>query len=150
MFEFLFDTARAVINLFLMGTVQRCPNITFVIPHCGGAFPPLINRFSDAARLMKLGGPADRLSPPWVKERLNTQFYFDTAGASLSEMTKALLEYAGADRILYGSDFPFSDMPMVQAFSDDHDKFLPIVLPSPEDREKLCSRNAVSLLTRDS
>ena len=150
MFEFLFDTARAVINLFLTGTVQRCPNITFVVPHCGGAFPPLINRFSGAARLMKLGGPAARLSPQWVKERLNTQFYFDTAGASFPEMTKGLLEYVSVDRILYGSDFPFSDLPMVRAFSDDHDKCLPTILPYPEDREKLCSGNAVKLLTKGS
>ena len=150
MFEFMFDTARAVINLFLTGTVQRCPNITFIIPHCGGAFPPLINRFSLAARLMKLGGPAASLSPPWVKDRLNTQFYWDTAGAAFPEVAKGLLEYVGVDRMLYGSDFPYSDMPMVQAFSDDHDKFLPIILSNPEDREKLCSGNAMKFLEEGS
>ena len=99
---------------------------------------------------MKLGGPAARLSPPWVKERLNTQFYFDTAGPSFPEVTKGLLMYVGVDRILYGSELPFSDMPMVQAFSDDHDKFLPKILPNPKDREKLCSENAVKLLTKGS
>ena len=99
---------------------------------------------------MSLRGPAARLSPPWVKERLNTQFYFDTAGASFPEMTKGLLEYIGVDRMLYGSDFPFSDMTMVQAFSHDHDEFLPKIFPNPEDREKLCRGNAVKLLTKGS
>lgn len=32
-FEFLFDTARAVINLFLSGTVEKYPSITFIIPY---------------------------------------------------------------------------------------------------------------------
>jgi 6-methylsalicylate decarboxylase len=146
MFEFLFDTARAVMNLFLSGTVKRCPNITFLVPHMGGAFPPLITRFSSAAPLMNLGGAASELSPAWVRERLNTQFYFDTAGWAFPDQIKGLLEYVTVDRMLYGSDFPYTPLPIVQSLSKEHDEHLPRVFANAEEREKLCSRNAVKLL----
>lgn len=145
MFEFLFDTARAVLNLFLSGTVQRCPNITFIVPHVGGAFPPLINRFSSVAPIMKLGGPASEISPIWVKKRLNTQFYFDTAGWAFPEQIKGLLEYVTVDRMLYGSDFPYTPFPVVSALSGEHDRHLPEVFPDEEERAKLCSKNAMKL-----
>ena len=148
MFEFLFDTARTVINLFLSGTIQRCPNITFHLSHMGGAFPPLINRFASVAPIMKLGGPASEISPAWVKERLNSQFYFDTAGWAFPEQIKGLLEYVTVDRMLYGSDFPYTPMPAVQALSKDHDEHLSRVFASGEEREKLCNRNAVNLFSR--
>ncbi|OAP57086.1 hypothetical protein AYL99_09199 [Fonsecaea erecta] len=148
MFEFLFDSARAVINLFLTGTVKRCPHITFHMSHVGGAFPPLINRFSSVAEIMKLGGSANEVSPAWVKERLNTQFYFDTAGWAFPEQAKGLLEYVTVDRMLFGSDFPYTPLPVVQALSKQHDEYLPQVFASDEDKEKLCSKNALQLFNK--
>ena len=147
MFEFLFDTARAVINLFLSGTVSRCPNITFLVPHVGGTFPPLINRFANIGPLLNLPGIDPSVSPAWVKEKLNTQFYFDTAGWAFPEMTKGLLNYVTVDRMLYGSDYPFTRLNAVEALSHEHDQFLPEVFPDDEDRQKLCSRNAVKLFS---
>ncbi|KIX10145.1 uncharacterized protein Z518_01226 [Rhinocladiella mackenziei CBS 650.93] len=145
MFEFLFDTARAVINLFLSGTVSRCPNVTFVVPHVGGTFPPLINRFSNVGPLLKLPGLDPRVTPAWVKESLNTQFYFDTAGWAFPEQIKGLLHYITVDRMLYGSDFPFTPLPAVGTLSKDHDQYLPEVFPDEEDRKKLCRQNAAKL-----
>jgi len=147
MFEFLFDTARAVINLFLSGTVSRCPNVTFLVPHVGGTFPPLINRFSNIGPLLNLPGIDPVVSPAWVKDRLNKQFYFDTAGWAFPEQTKGLLEYITVDRMLYGSDFPFTPHRAVGALSQEHDQFLPEVFPEDEDREKLCSKNAIALFS---
>jgi 6-methylsalicylate decarboxylase len=148
MFEFLFDTARAVINLFLTGTIKRCPDITFLLSHCGGTFPPLINRFASAAPIMKLGGAANELSPAYVKARLNSQFYFDTAGWAFPEMAKGLLEYITVDRMLYGSDFPYTPMGVVGALSEEHDIHLPKVFASEEERQKLCSQNAMQLFKK--
>ncbi len=148
MFEFLFDTARVVINLFLSGTVKRCPNITFLVCHVGGAFPPLINRFASVAPLMNLAGVGSEISPAWVKEKLNTQFYFDTAGWAFPEQTKGLLEYVTVDRMLYGSDFPYTPLKAVAVLSKEHDDHLPVVFSKEEDREKLCSKNAMKLFSQ--
>ena len=50
--EFLFDTARCVTNLFLSGTITRYPNITYLIPHMGGTFPPLFSRVLGFSKLV--------------------------------------------------------------------------------------------------
>jgi hypothetical protein len=115
MFEFLFDTARAVINLFLTGTVEAYPRITYIIPHVGGAFPPLISRFVGFSIVVPGGRVLDK---EIVREQLRTRFYFDLAGFAFDGeegeggrgQVRALKEGwgVGADRLLYGSDFPFT------------------------------------------
>lgn len=148
MFEFLFDTARAVINLFLSGTVNRCPDIKFIVPHMGGTFPPLINRFATIGSLLQLPGVDTNVSPAWVRERLNSQFYFDTAGWAFPEQIKGLLEHVTVDRMLYGSDYPFTPARAVGVLSKDHDRYLPEVFPNEEDREKLVKGNALKLFSK--
>jgi 6-methylsalicylate decarboxylase len=143
MFEFLFDTARCAINLFMSGTVERYPHITYILSHCGGALPPMIRRFSSAAPILEL---VDTVSVDSVKERFSKQFYFDTAGWAFPEQVKGLLEYVSVDRILYGSDFPFTPLKYVTVLSEDHDKYLPQVFPKKEEQEDLCHRNATRLL----
>jgi predicted TIM-barrel fold metal-dependent hydrolase len=145
-YEFFFDTCRAVINLFASGTVSRCPNIKFIVPHMGGAFPPLINRFSRVGPILNLPGIDPSLSPDFVREKLNTQFYFDTAGWPFTEQIRGLLEYVKVDRMLYGSDFPWTPLGPVISLSEDHDKYLEVVFPEMRDREKLCRGNAAKLL----
>jgi len=146
MFEFLFDTARAVINLFLSGTVGRCPNITFIVPHVGGTLPPLINRFSTIPSLLGLSNTDQQVNPAWVRERLNSQFYFDTAGWAFPEQIKGLLPFVTVDRILYGSDFPYTPLKGVVALSEDHDRYLSEEFPEEDKQKALCSTNAIRLL----
>jgi 6-methylsalicylate decarboxylase len=105
MFEFMFDSARAVINLFLSGTIARCPNITFIIPHAGGALPPLIERFTSFTAII---GGDQNLTTEVVKDTFAKQFYFDLAGFPFPDQIWGLLRYIGTDRLLYGSDFPYT------------------------------------------
>lgn len=119
MFEFLFDTARAVINLFVTGTVARCPNITFVIPHAGGALPPLIERFTGFSRLI---GSDLALTSRVIKDTFARQFYFDLAGFPFPDQIHGLLRYVGTDRLFYGSDFPFTPAPAVVYLAGEMEK----------------------------
>ncbi len=105
MFEFMFDSARAVINLFLSGTVARCPNITFIIPHAGATLPPLIERFTAFTAII---GGDQNLTSKVVKDTFAKQFYFDLAGFPFPDQIWGLLRYVGTDRLLYGSDYPFT------------------------------------------
>ena len=97
MFEFMFDTARAIINLFHSGTVARCPNITFIVSHAGGALPPMIERFTSFATI--IGGDI-RLTSQVVKDTFAKQFYFDLAGFPFPDQIWGLLRYVGTDRLL--------------------------------------------------
>lgn len=105
MFEFMFDTARAVMNLFLSGTVARCPNITFIIPHAGATIPPIIERFTSFASIV--GGDMN-LTSQVVKDAFTTQFYFDLAGFPFPDQIWGLLRHVGVEKLLYGSDYPFT------------------------------------------
>jgi predicted TIM-barrel fold metal-dependent hydrolase len=116
MFEFMFDTARAIINLFLSGTLARCPNITFVIPHAGGAIPPVIQRFCSFATDI-LGSEVD-LSSEAVKQTFRKQFYFDLAGFPFPDQIWGLLRVVGPERLLYGSDYPFTPLKGVVALAE--------------------------------
>jgi predicted TIM-barrel fold metal-dependent hydrolase len=78
MCEFLFDTARTVINFFISGTIARCLNITFIISHAGGALPPLIERFTAFTSILPSAQEL-KLSSEVVKETFGKQFYFDLA-----------------------------------------------------------------------
>lgn len=145
MFEFMFDSARALINLFLSGTVARCPNITFIIPHAGGSLPALIERFTAFASI--IGGPLT-LSSQDVKDTLARQFYFDLAGLPFPSQIRGLLEYVGIDRLLYGSDYPFTPSPSVGMLS--------ILMAnemastwSKEERAAILVENARKMLSND-
>jgi predicted TIM-barrel fold metal-dependent hydrolase len=115
--EFLFDTARCVANLFLSGTVSRYPNITYLIPHMGGTMPPLFSRFLGFSKLVA-GQDHEKWDEEDAQAVLNSRFYFDMAGWSFPVMHKGLLEGVGVqkDRLLYGSDYPFTPAPAVANF----------------------------------
>jgi predicted TIM-barrel fold metal-dependent hydrolase len=143
MLEFFFETARAAANLFLTGTVSRYPNITYILSHCGGALPPMIRRICGAGRIM---GLADDVTPEKVKGQLNSQFYFDTAGWPFPEQIHGLLQHVTPERILYGTDFPWTPIGFVTELSQDHDRYIPATFPDRKDQEDICFRNARRLL----
>jgi predicted TIM-barrel fold metal-dependent hydrolase len=115
--EFLFDTARCVANLFLSGTVSRYPNITYLIPHMGGTMPPLFSRFLGFSKLVP-GQDHEKWDEEDAHAILNSRFYFDMAGWAFPVMHVGLLEGVGIgkDRLLYGSDYPFTPAPAVANF----------------------------------
>lgn len=114
-FEFFFDAARAVINLFYSGTVERCDNVTFILPHAGGVLPPLLSRFTAFGALVP---GVQRVDPKSVNRQIAERVYFDLAGvifeggdsADGSGQLKALVKGLNIshERLMYGSDFPFT------------------------------------------
>jgi predicted TIM-barrel fold metal-dependent hydrolase len=104
--EFFFDTTRAVVNLILSGTVERYPNITYLVSHCGGALPPLLERFSSFSSVVLEGQKG--VSSQEVKNLFNSRFYFDLAGFPFPDQIHGLLRTTDPTRLLYGSDFPYT------------------------------------------
>lgn len=115
--EFFFDTARAVANLFLSGTIRKYPNITYFICHMGGALPPTLSRFLGFANVVQ-GYDVDKWSEEDALKVLNERFYFDMAGWSFPLQWKGLTDGVGVefDRVTYGSDFPFTPTAAVENF----------------------------------
>ena len=146
-FEFFFDTARAIINLFYSGTITRYPNITYIFSHCGGVIPPLVERFSSVPSLLPSSVYDKDVSPQNVKTALrSSQFYFDLAGWSFPDQLKGLLPFVSTKQLLYGSDFPHTPLSAVRKLKEQVREGLKDLFPEEEDRRLIYGGNAERLL----
>src|SRR5215471_5487023 len=98
--EFVFDTTRAVANLIYSGTLERCPDIRFILAHAGGTVPYLAYRIS-MGQIMLPGAPQGVMT--YLK-----QFYYDTALSANPYALRSLTELVDASHVLLGSDCPFA------------------------------------------
>lgn len=128
--EFFFDSTRAFTNLVLNGTFQRFPNIRWIIPHCGGTSIPLVERIAKFSTMI-LGGYANaprsedmRVTSADIKKLMNSRMWFNLAGFPFPDMIHVYLRCAGPDRLLYGSDAPYTPNYAVEEMADVMDQEL--------------------------
>jgi predicted TIM-barrel fold metal-dependent hydrolase len=95
-YEFPFETTRAIAGLISAGAAERWPGIRFQVAHLGGTIPFL------AERLASLG------EPDQTRSFLQGLFY-DTALATDPAALAAAREFAGATQVVLGSDWPYVD-----------------------------------------
>jgi 6-methylsalicylate decarboxylase len=95
-YEFPFETTRAVASLISAGAVARWPSIRLQVAHLGGTIPFLAGR---------LGALVD---PARGRAFLRGLFY-DTALVSGPLALAAACEHAGSGQIVLGSDWPYVD-----------------------------------------
>jgi 6-methylsalicylate decarboxylase len=103
MIEFIFDTARAVTDLILAGTLERHPELSIIVPHGGGALPLLADRING---FLMAAQPHDGPAPDAVAQL--RRLYYDLAGTPFPRQVPALLSLVDPGQLLYGSDFPFT------------------------------------------
>jgi 6-methylsalicylate decarboxylase len=109
MIEFLFDTTRCVVDLALSGTLAEFPAIRWIVPHAGAVLPTVAHRVAAVSALT--AEPAD-------VPALLANLYYDLAGLPLPVALDALLAIVEPQRLLYGSDFPFTPAPLVTHLAD--------------------------------
>ncbi|KAL9059880.1 MAG: hypothetical protein Q9162_000950 [Coniocarpon cinnabarinum] len=144
MFEFMFDTARTIIDLFLSGTIRRHPNIKWLFSHAGGTLPMLIERFTAIPPLLSL--PMGGETSESIKVSIREKFYFDLAGMPYPGAIQALLEYTDASKITYGSDYCFTPAEGAKALAEHMEEWMPKVWETEEERRAVLWRNAEDLL----
>jgi predicted TIM-barrel fold metal-dependent hydrolase len=110
MAEFTFDTSRAALNLIWRGTVERFPNVRFILSHAGGTAPYLAWRWSLADAF-----PALRERAPKGVLHYLRRFFYDTALSASPHALRSLQELVPPSQILFGSDFPFAPEPIAAA-----------------------------------
>jgi predicted TIM-barrel fold metal-dependent hydrolase len=98
--EYVLDTTRAVVNLIHSGTVNRCPEIRFIIAHGGGTVPFL------AQRIAMMEGHRGATGVSGVIPSLKS-FYYEIASTTSRFALRSLQELADSNQILWGSDLPF-------------------------------------------
>ncbi|WP_370372110.1 amidohydrolase family protein [Catenulispora sp. GP43] len=101
MVEFLFDTARTVVDYILSGAAQQYPDIRVIVPHAGGVIPLLADRLELFRHI------AGDTEGPTVEELLGG-FYYDLAGTAFGRQMTALNSIARPEHLLYGSDYAWT------------------------------------------
>ena len=142
MIEFPFDSTRAVTNLVVSGTLERCPDLRIIVPHAGGTLPFLARRIERVTAQMNLGGaggPKGGFITPLRR------LFYDTAAASGDNSLAALLTLVDSSRILFGSDYPFMPEAMTQQMINELNS---TKLLSADDRLAIARDNALKLFLR--
>ncbi|WP_187437803.1 amidohydrolase family protein [Actinomadura decatromicini] len=97
--DFLLDTTRTALSLISTGALDRYPNVSIILSHGGGFLPYMAGRAERWGR--EDGGP----DPAKIRPALR-RFHYDTALPTSPYATPTLLAAAGADRVLFGTDWP--------------------------------------------
>lgn len=141
MMEFMFETTRAVSNLLLKGVLKKYPSIKLIIPHAGAALPVLVDRIIGLSPALGLDEPVE---PDEVFSQLR-KLYFDLAGFPVPRLLPALLSIADPDKILYGSDWPFTPNAIVESLIQ---KIAETDQLEEALKRKIFSQNAHTLFSR--
>ncbi|HWH95124.1 MAG TPA: amidohydrolase family protein [Baekduia sp.] len=107
LYEFPFETTRALASLIYSGTFERCPDIRMQFAHLGGAAPFLAHRLASLAdREPDLATAA----PAGALEYLRRQHY-DTGLSNHELAVKTVLDVTSLDHVVFGTDFPYAALP---------------------------------------
>lgn len=111
--EFMFETTRAVTSLIASGTLARYPDMQVIVPHAGATLPVLADRIAATAGAGLIPGLQAQDGDP-VFGALR-RLYYDVAGMPVPRQLPALRTFADPERLLYGSDWPFTPQAAVSA-----------------------------------
>lgn len=139
LYEFTFDTTRAVANLLFSGTLDRYPDLKLVLSHAGGTVPYLANRLTYASTI------ASRLRPTEPKDIIASlrRLYYDTAMSANPYTLSGLFALVQPDQILFGSDYPYMPKSTTRETVEGVVNFF-----APADREKIERSNYLKLFPR--
>jgi aminocarboxymuconate-semialdehyde decarboxylase len=98
---FMFDTTLAITRMIFDGFLDRYPNLKIIAAHAGATAPYLAGRM-DRSWEMTLPGKAAISTPP--SEYLR-RIYYD-AVTYQQEALELCIKVGGADKMMYGSDYP--------------------------------------------
>ncbi len=96
------DTAMAASSLIFGGVLDQCPELKVCFVHGGGFFPYQIGRLKHGYEVRKEPKVNGAKSP----EKYMHQLYFDSV-LFLDKQLRFLVDWAGADHVMLGSDYAF-------------------------------------------
>ena len=127
------DNSFALLRLILSGILERHPHLQIVMPHVGGILPYMSGRIDHQTEV--LGRARENITQP--PSAYLQRIYLDTVSPSVESLQYAY-EYSGADRLLFGSDHPWVDMPRFVRLIEE--------MSIPEvDKAKIFGGNAIQL-----
>jgi predicted TIM-barrel fold metal-dependent hydrolase len=130
------DSTLAISRIVYSGVFDRYPDVKLIASHLGGMILLYLDRLN-----WREGNPECREEPEFYFKKI----YYDTAGPIRSAFIKLVYDTVGAERILFGADYPHGR-------GGQDDQFYPMTLKAmeeldiPEDeKDKIYYKNAQSL-----
>ena len=133
---FLFDTTLAALRLILSGTLQELPRLKVVLPHVGSTLPYLLGRIDYLSASMPGGREHIQMAPSEYFKK----FYVDSV-SSYQPAIDYCYALTGAERILFGTDYPWVSMEMAVELVEG-------MRISEAEREQIFSGNAKRILRK--
>lgn len=107
LYEFTFDTTRAVANLIYSGTLERCPDVRLQVAHLGGTAPFLAHRLASLAPRE----PARAARAPQGALAYLARLYYDTGLSNHLLAVETARAVAPIEQIVFGTDWPYAALP---------------------------------------
>ena len=107
LYEFPFDTTRAIANLVFSGTLERCPRIRLQVSHLGGAAVFLAHRLAS----LEAREPDRAARAPAGALAYLRRLFYDTGLSNHALAVRPALDLAAPGRVVFGTDWPYADLP---------------------------------------
>lgn len=128
------DTAVALSHLIFGGVFDKCPGLKVIAAHGGGFMPYQVGRLEHGYQVRNEPKANNCSNPLSYMDNI----YFDSILFNQKAL-KYLVDIAGADRVVMGTDYPF-DMGEEKPF-----EFISTSDLTGEDKDKVLGSNAVKL-----
>lgn len=137
-----FDTTLSIARFILTGGLDKFPKLKLVCAHVGGVLPMLPGRLDFGYELR-----TDNSFGPWEPDVLTAppssyieRLYFDTVSLHTPAVLCAV-QTAGADHVLFGSDFPPVPIPLQRSVDTVRDLGI-----AAAEKDQILGGNAARLL----
>lgn len=139
---FVFETTRTIAQMTFKGTFEKYKNLTFILPHSGGAIPFLYPRWEIAYLFLPDSHPLRKVPNP--PSHYLKKHYYDTALSYYHSSLRCTVDLADVDHIVFGTDSPYTDGPVSKETIEKIETYG----FSNEEKEKIYFRNAMKLFPK--
>jgi predicted TIM-barrel fold metal-dependent hydrolase len=139
--DFPSDTTRAIAQLHYGGTFALTPDVKYIFSHAGGTIPYLAGRCAIVDEMKIMG---DNSATGTAAETFR-KLYWDTALAWSDPVLHTLQHIAGADKIFFGTDFPYLRRDIAIRSKNDVSKSVEL---SAGQKKQVLGANALELFPR--
>jgi aminocarboxymuconate-semialdehyde decarboxylase len=147
-FGWPFDTTIAMSRLVWGGVLERYPTLKFITHHLGGMVPYFVGRiqtfYDEGITYYPHMNTAPKFSKKHVLDYFR-MFYNDTALYGWTPALQCGYEFFGADKILYGTDYPRGPEEGMYYLREALRSVNELKI-TPEEKEKILSGNARRIL----
>jgi len=139
---FTFETTRTVAAMTFKGTFEKFRNLTFILPHAGGATPFIYPRWDVFYHSREPSHPLRKV--PYPPSFYLKRHYYDTALNYYPSSLRCTADLAGVGHMLFGTDYPYT----AESRARETIEKIETSIFTEEEKGKIFYQNAVQLFPK--